>query len=208
MTHFPLNWLRSLQTRFHALFRQRQLDAEMDEEMRSHIELRTQANIEAMNPEEARFAALRQFGWRESVKEEGRVQPELRHAFLSTLYVIQANWILRKSGPERDVLPAEPVLKPTARTETTPPAFGWRSGDPIGLVPPTRAPRPASRQEPGRKHRPSETNRLSTRAPKPAPPLRRHAIDRPRANLLPRRQMLNHGNADCTVKGPKTASQL
>jgi putative ABC transport system permease protein len=51
----------------------------MDEEMRSHIELRTQANIEAgMNPEEARFAALRQFGWTESIKETCRDQRGVR----------------------------------------------------------------------------------------------------------------------------------
>ena len=47
----------------------------MDAEMRSHVELRTQANIESgMNPEEARFAALRQFGWTESIKETCREQ--------------------------------------------------------------------------------------------------------------------------------------
>ncbi|MCW5556500.1 MAG: ABC transporter permease [Verrucomicrobiae bacterium] len=74
-----MNWLKTLRTRFRALFRKRQLDAEMDEEMRAHIELRTQANIEAgMNPEEARFAALRQFGWRESIKEECRDQRGVR----------------------------------------------------------------------------------------------------------------------------------
>src|SRR5216117_4093046 len=45
----------------------------MDEEMRSHIELQTQENIDAgMNPEEARYAALRQFGWVESIKETCR----------------------------------------------------------------------------------------------------------------------------------------
>lgn len=43
--------------------------------MRSHIELRMQANIEAgMNPEEACFATLRQFGWTESIKEDFRDQ--------------------------------------------------------------------------------------------------------------------------------------
>jgi len=53
-----------------ALFQKRKLDTEMDEEMRSHIELRAQADIEAgMNPEEARLAALRQFGRPESIKE-------------------------------------------------------------------------------------------------------------------------------------------
>jgi putative ABC transport system permease protein len=70
-----MNWLRSIRTRFRALFRKRQLDAEMDDEMRSHIEMRTQENIETgMNPEEARFAALRQFGWTEFIKETCREQ--------------------------------------------------------------------------------------------------------------------------------------
>jgi len=59
-----------IQSGFRALFRKEQLDQEMDEEMRAHIELRTQANIEAgMNPDEARYAALRGFGGMEQVKE-------------------------------------------------------------------------------------------------------------------------------------------
>ena len=58
-----------------ALFRKEKLDADMTDEMRSHIELRTQANVEVgMNPEEARLAALRQFGWTESIKEDCREQ--------------------------------------------------------------------------------------------------------------------------------------
>jgi predicted permease len=70
-----MNFLNQIKARLAALFRKRELDAEMDEELRSHIELRTQANIEAgMNPEEARFAALRQFGWTESIKEDCRDQ--------------------------------------------------------------------------------------------------------------------------------------
>src|SRR5881409_3007621 len=37
--------------------------------------MQTQENIEAgMNPEEARYAALRQFGWVESIKESCREQ--------------------------------------------------------------------------------------------------------------------------------------
>ena len=70
-----MNWLKKLQTRFHALSRKRELDLDMDGEMRSHIELREQQNIEAgMSSEEARFAALRQFGWTESIKETCREQ--------------------------------------------------------------------------------------------------------------------------------------
>src|SRR2546430_1110944 len=68
-------WWRKLQVRLRALFQKRKLDAEMDEEMRSHLEMQTQENIEAgMNPEEARYAALRQFGWAESIKATCREQ--------------------------------------------------------------------------------------------------------------------------------------
>src|SRR6266699_1462459 len=64
-----MNWWRKLQLRLRALFQKRKLDAETDDEMRSHIEMQTQENIDAgMNPEEARYAALRQFGWVESIK--------------------------------------------------------------------------------------------------------------------------------------------
>src|SRR2546428_12751523 len=70
-----MNWWRKLQVRLHALFQKRKLDDEMDEEMRSHIEMQTQENIEAgMNPEEAHYAALREFGWIESIKESCREQ--------------------------------------------------------------------------------------------------------------------------------------
>ena len=48
---------------------------DMAEEMRSHIEMQTRENIEAgMKPEAARNAALREFGWVESVKETCREQ--------------------------------------------------------------------------------------------------------------------------------------
>ena len=70
-----MNLLQRFHLRLRALFAKRELDADMDDEMRSHIEMRTQANIEAgMNPEEARFAALRQFGWTEFIKETCREQ--------------------------------------------------------------------------------------------------------------------------------------
>ena len=49
-----MNGWRKLELRLRALFQKRKLDAEMDDEMRSHIEMQTQENIEAgMNPEEA-----------------------------------------------------------------------------------------------------------------------------------------------------------
>src|SRR6266498_3287278 len=61
--------------RLRALFQKRKLDAEMDQEMCSHIEMQTEENVDAgMNREEARYAALRQFGWVESIKETCREQ--------------------------------------------------------------------------------------------------------------------------------------
>src|SRR6266545_4054470 len=70
-----MTWWRKLQLRLRALFQKPKLDAEMDEEMRSHIEMQTQENIDAgMCAKEARYAALRQFGWVETIKETCREQ--------------------------------------------------------------------------------------------------------------------------------------
>ena len=74
-----MNWLRTTLLRFRALFHKRKLDAEMAEEMRAHVEMQTQENLEAgMAPDEARHAALRQFGWVESIKETCREQRGIR----------------------------------------------------------------------------------------------------------------------------------
>src|SRR5262244_2125056 len=68
-----MSWFRKAKLRFRALFQKEELDARMEAEMRSHIEMQTQENIEAgMKPEEARYAALRQFGWVESIKDTCR----------------------------------------------------------------------------------------------------------------------------------------
>ena len=51
-----MNLLQKLRLRFRAMFQNQKLDAQMDDEMRSHIEMQTQGNIETgMNPEEARY---------------------------------------------------------------------------------------------------------------------------------------------------------
>jgi predicted permease len=58
-----------------ALFRRNKLDAEMAEEMRAHLELQAEQNIaRGMNPDEARYAARRQFGGVEQIKERARDQ--------------------------------------------------------------------------------------------------------------------------------------
>jgi hypothetical protein len=74
-----MNLWHQLTSRVRALFRKRELDHELDEELRAHIELRTQANIEAgMSPEIARRDALRQFGGVEAVREDCRDQRGVR----------------------------------------------------------------------------------------------------------------------------------
>ncbi len=61
--------------RVRSLFQKGKLDAEMTEEMRHHVELQTALNLKAgMNPDEARYAALRQFGNVAGIQEQAREQ--------------------------------------------------------------------------------------------------------------------------------------
>ncbi len=70
-----MNCLAKLRLRFRALLQKEKLDADMAEEMRGHIEMRMRENIEAgMSADEARYAAMRQFGWAENIKETCREQ--------------------------------------------------------------------------------------------------------------------------------------
>jgi predicted permease len=71
--------MRNLHLRLRALFQKDKLDARMNEEMRSHIEMQTQENIEAgMSVEEARRVAQRQFGWVEQIKDDCRDQQKMK----------------------------------------------------------------------------------------------------------------------------------
>lgn len=64
-----MHWLR----KFRALLRKEQLDAEMTEEMRAHLELLAEENeTRGMSPEDARHAARRAFGGVEQIKERAR----------------------------------------------------------------------------------------------------------------------------------------
>ena len=63
-------WLK-----FAALVRRRQIEAEMAEEMRLHLEMLEERNrAEGMNEAEARFAARREFGGVEQINEQCRAQ--------------------------------------------------------------------------------------------------------------------------------------
>lgn len=65
----PRTWL----SRLLALFRRDQLERDLDEEIRTHLELATEENIRrGMSSEEARYAARRSFGGVEQMKEERR----------------------------------------------------------------------------------------------------------------------------------------
>ncbi len=70
-----MNWKQKLPFWLQAFLRKQDLDSDMAEEMRSHIEMQTRENIEAgMAPDKARCNALRQFGCVESTKETCREQ--------------------------------------------------------------------------------------------------------------------------------------
>jgi putative ABC transport system permease protein len=67
--------LRIFLARLWALFRKRQLDSDLDAELLAHLEALTEENIRrGMNPEQARHAALREFGGIEQTKELYRDQ--------------------------------------------------------------------------------------------------------------------------------------
>jgi macrolide transport system ATP-binding/permease protein len=73
--------LRSWLSRLLGLFQKSRRDAEMAEEMQAHVDLLIERNIAAgMSPEEARNAALRQFGGIEQAKEIARDQRVWRWA--------------------------------------------------------------------------------------------------------------------------------
>ena len=70
-----MTWLRVLLSRCTALFRNRSLEQELDEEVREHVEMQVEENLrKGMSPEEARYAALRSFGGVDQAKEVYRDQ--------------------------------------------------------------------------------------------------------------------------------------
>src|ERR1700737_2192879 len=73
--------LRAWFSRFVGLFRKNRRDAEMAEEIQQHLDLLTERHIAAgMSPNEARNAALREFGGVEQIKEVAREQRVWRWA--------------------------------------------------------------------------------------------------------------------------------
>lgn len=69
----PERWLYTLPLRLRALFRRSQLDQDLDEELQVHLEETTQEYIDSgLSAEEARYAALRDFGNVELAKQNCR----------------------------------------------------------------------------------------------------------------------------------------
>src|SRR5436309_8836946 len=68
-----MSWATVLGARLRGLFEHRRLENELDEEVRFHLEMQIDDNLKAgMNPAEARYAAMRNFGGLEHMKETYR----------------------------------------------------------------------------------------------------------------------------------------
>jgi macrolide transport system ATP-binding/permease protein len=73
-----MSWHKVLVSRVSALFRNRRLEVELDEEVRSHIDMLVDENIrKGMSPRQARLAANRSFGSLDNTKETYRDQRSL-----------------------------------------------------------------------------------------------------------------------------------
>ncbi|MGA2047320.1 MAG: ABC transporter permease [Terracidiphilus sp.] len=70
-----MDLIRTLFSRVAALFGKRELDAELDEELRTHIDFAVEENLKrGMNAHQARTTALKEFGGMTQTKETYRVQ--------------------------------------------------------------------------------------------------------------------------------------
>ena len=68
-----MRWLNELIRRLNMLLHRRQFDADLDEEIRLHLELRQQEHLESgMTADDARYAARRRFGNASYLKEESQ----------------------------------------------------------------------------------------------------------------------------------------
>jgi putative ABC transport system permease protein len=71
--------LRTLLLKFIGIFRKARLEQQLDEDVRAHLEMLAEENLRrGMEPEEARYAALQQFGNVSSMKEECRERWKIR----------------------------------------------------------------------------------------------------------------------------------
>jgi predicted permease len=72
-------WFYTIPLRLRSLFRRRQIERELDEELRYHLERQIEENVtRGMTPEESRYAAMRALGGLEQRKEECRDMRRVR----------------------------------------------------------------------------------------------------------------------------------
>jgi predicted permease len=70
-----MDWFRTLISRCAALFGQRRMDAELDEELRAHVEMAMEENLRrGLKRDEARTQALREFGGVTQIRESYRTE--------------------------------------------------------------------------------------------------------------------------------------
>ena len=68
-----MTWLRIFAHRLRGLFLKRKLEQELEDEIRSHLDMQIEDNLQrGMSQDEARYEALRKFGGIEQVKENYR----------------------------------------------------------------------------------------------------------------------------------------
>jgi putative ABC transport system permease protein len=68
-----MRWLYKLPLRFRSLFKRGRVEQELSDELRFHLEKLAEENVaKGMTPEEARYAALRELGGFDQIKEECR----------------------------------------------------------------------------------------------------------------------------------------
>jgi hypothetical protein len=92
-----MEWIRILLSRCAALIHPRELDADLDEELLTHIEFATQENRKrGMPEEEARTAALRSFGGVTQTREHYRAARGL--SFLESLVGADSQTERQQSG--------------------------------------------------------------------------------------------------------------
>ena len=69
-----MNWLRELARRLRMLVHRRQFEVDLEEEMRLHLELRQQEQLQSgMTADDARAVALRRFGNPTALWEKSRI---------------------------------------------------------------------------------------------------------------------------------------
>jgi hypothetical protein len=139
-----MSQFRAWFSRVLGLFCKKRRDAEMTDEMQHHLELLIERNIAAgLSPDQARNAALRQFGGLEQAKEIAREQRVWRWAdeFLQDLH-FGARMLLRNPG-----FSALAILCLTLGIGTTAAVFSWIRRNTRQALPARRAAGPDVRAQ-------------------------------------------------------------